>query len=115
MPVAVVSLQSILSRAKASVGARELVKAAPPEQRDQLQGELVKLSLAVLVPLVGTVAQRLGYTLVLERQKAALLYASAEADITDPVLEAYDAACEAGKLPSSAPSTDGGLHTGLYL
>ncbi|HKW95065.1 MAG TPA: OmpH family outer membrane protein [Methylomirabilota bacterium] len=64
---------------------------------DDLQAQLQKKEDALLQKVLQDVAgliQRLGkekgYAIVVERQRAGVLYASADADLTDDVLKAYD-------------------------
>jgi outer membrane protein len=64
---------------------------------DDLQAQLQKKEDALLQRVLQDVAgliQRLGkekgYAIVVERQRAGVLYASADADLTDDVLKAYD-------------------------
>ena len=40
--------------------------------------------------LIQRLGKEKGYAIVVERQRAGVLYASAEADLTDDVLKAYD-------------------------
>jgi outer membrane protein len=62
-----------------------------------LQGTLQKKEEAMLGKVLQDVSgliQKLGkekgYTMVLERQRSSVLYASADADLTDDVIRAYD-------------------------
>src|SRR5262249_22743435 len=71
---------------------------------DDLQATLQKKEEAMLNKVlqeIGGVIQRVskdkGYTLVLERQRSSVLYASAEADITEDVIRAYDDETKRGK------------------
>jgi len=64
---------------------------------DDLQGSLQRKEEAMLGKVlqdVGGLVQKIGkekgYAIVLERQRSSLLYASAEADLTDDVIRAYD-------------------------
>jgi outer membrane protein len=64
---------------------------------DDLQGTLQKKEEAMLGKVLQDVSgliQKLGkekgYTMVLERQRSSVLYASADADLTDDVIRAYD-------------------------
>jgi outer membrane protein len=64
---------------------------------DDLQAQLQKKEDALLQKVLADVAgliQRLGkekgYAIVVERQRAGVLYASADADLTEDVLKAYD-------------------------
>ena len=64
---------------------------------DDLQAQLQKKEDALLQRVLQDVAgliQRLGkekgYAIVVERQRAGVLYASADADLTDDILKAYD-------------------------
>lgn len=64
---------------------------------DDLQASLQKKEEALvskvlqdLGGLVQKVGKEKGYTLILERQRAGVLYAATEADVTDDVLKAYD-------------------------
>jgi outer membrane protein len=71
---------------------------------DDLQGTLQKKEEAMLSKvlqdlsgLIQRVSKDKGYTLVLERQRSSVLYASAEADLTDDVIRAYDDETKKGK------------------
>ncbi len=71
---------------------------------DDLQGTLQKKEEAMLGKvlqdlsgLIQRVSKEKGYTLVLERQRSSVLYASAEADITEDVIRAYDDETKKGK------------------
>ena len=64
---------------------------------DDLQGTLQKKEEAMLAKvlqdvsgLIQKVGKEKGYALVLERQRSSILYASAEADLTDEVIRAFD-------------------------
>jgi outer membrane protein len=64
---------------------------------DDLQAQLQKKEDALLQKVLQEVAgliQRLGkekgYSVVIERQRAGVLYAAVDADLTDDVLKAYD-------------------------
>jgi outer membrane protein len=64
---------------------------------DDLQGTLQKKEEAMLAKVLQDVSgliQKLGkekgYAMVLERQRSSVLYASAEADLTDDIIRAYD-------------------------
>jgi len=64
---------------------------------DDLQGTLQKKEEAMLSKvlqdvsgLVQKVGKEKGYTIVLERQRSSVLYASADADLTDDIIRAYD-------------------------
>jgi outer membrane protein len=64
---------------------------------DDLQGTLQKKEEAMLGKVLQDVSgliQKLGkekgYTMVLERQRSSVLYASADADLTDDIIRAYD-------------------------
>ena len=64
---------------------------------DDLQAQLQKKEEALLqkvlqdvAGLIQKVGKDKGYALVLERQRAAVLYAVADADLTDEVIRAYD-------------------------
>ena len=64
---------------------------------DDLQASLQKKEEALLSKvlqdlsgLVQKVGKEKGYAMILERQRAGVLYAAAEADVTDDVLKAYD-------------------------
>src|SRR5215475_14445990 len=64
---------------------------------DDLQGTLQKKEEAMLGKvlqdvggLIQKVGKEKGYTMVLERQRSSILYASADADLTDDILRAYD-------------------------
>lgn len=71
---------------------------------DDLQNTLQKKEEAMLgrvlqdvSGLIQKVGKDKGYTMVLERQRSSILYASAEADITDDILRAYDDEIKRGK------------------
>lgn len=71
---------------------------------DDLQATLQKKEEAMLSKvlqdlggLIQKVSKDKGYTLVLERQRSSILYASAEADITEDVIRAYDDETKKGK------------------
>jgi outer membrane protein len=71
---------------------------------DDLQASLQKKEEAMLGKVLqdlGGLIQRVskdkGFTLVLERQRSSILYASAEADITEDVIRAYDDETKKGK------------------
>ena len=64
---------------------------------DDLQGSLQKKEEAMLARvlqdvsgLIQKVGKDKGYTIVLERQRSSILYASADADLTDEIIRAYD-------------------------
>ena len=64
---------------------------------DDLQGTLQKKEEAMLAKvlqdvggLVQKVGKEKGYSIVLERQRSSILYASADADLTDEIIRAYD-------------------------
>src|SRR6266508_988528 len=64
---------------------------------DDLQGTLQKKEEAMLSKvlqdvsgLIQKVGKEKGYTIVLERQRSSVLYASADADLTDDIIRAYD-------------------------
>jgi outer membrane protein len=71
---------------------------------DDLQGTLQKKEEAMLGKvlqdlsgLIQRVSKEKGYALVLERQRSSILYASAETDLTDDVIRAYDDETKKGK------------------
>jgi outer membrane protein len=71
---------------------------------DDLQGTLQKKEEAMLGKvlqdvsgLVQKVGKDKGYTIVLERQRSSILYASADADLTDDVIRAFDEETKKGK------------------
>jgi outer membrane protein len=71
---------------------------------DDLQASLQKKEEAMLGKvlqdlggLIQKVSKDKGYTLVLERQRSSILYASADADITEDVIRAYDDETKKGK------------------
>jgi outer membrane protein len=71
---------------------------------DDLQGTLQKKEEAMLGKvlqelsgLIQKVSKEKGYTLVLERQRSSVLYASADADLTDDVIRAYDDETKRGR------------------
>lgn len=64
---------------------------------DDLQGTLQKKEEGVLAKvlqdvsgLVQKIGKDKGYGIVLERQRSSILYASADADLTDEIIHAYD-------------------------
>jgi outer membrane protein len=64
---------------------------------DDLQNTLQKKEEAMLAKvlqdvsgLIQKIGKEKGYTVVLERQRSSVLYASADADLTDEVIHAYD-------------------------
>ena len=64
---------------------------------DDLQGSLQKKEEAMLAKvlqdvsgLIQKVGKDKGYSIVLERQRSSILYASADADLTDEIIRAYD-------------------------
>ena len=64
---------------------------------DDLQGTLQKKEEALLAKvlqdvsgLIQKIGKDKGYTIVLERQRSSILYASPESDLTDEVIRAYD-------------------------
>lgn len=64
---------------------------------DDLQNTLQKKEEAMLAKvlqdvsgLIQKIGKDKGYTLVLERQRSSVLYASADADLTDEIIHAYD-------------------------
>jgi outer membrane protein len=64
---------------------------------DDLQGTLQKKEEAMLAKvlqdisgLIQKIGKDKGYTVVLERQRSSILYASPEADLTEDVIRAYD-------------------------
>ena len=71
---------------------------------DDLQATLQKKEEAMLGKvlqdlggLIQKVSKEKGYTLVLERQRSSVLYAAAEADLTEDVIRAYDDEQKKGK------------------
>src|SRR5215468_7754505 len=71
---------------------------------DDLQGTLQKKEEAMLGKVlqdVGGLIQKVGkdrgFTIVLERQRSSVLYASADADLTDDVIRAFDEETKKGK------------------
>ena len=71
---------------------------------DDLQNTLQKKEEAMLGKvlqdlggLIQKVSKEKGYTLVLERQRSSVLYAAAEADLTEDVIRAYDDETKKGK------------------
>lgn len=71
---------------------------------DDLQNTLQKKEEAMLNKvlqdvsgLIQKVSKEKGYGLVLERQRSSVLYASAEADLTDDIIRAYDDETKKGK------------------
>jgi outer membrane protein len=71
---------------------------------DDLQGTLQKKEEAMLGKvlqdvsgLVQKVGKEKGFTIVLERQRSSILYASADADLTDEVIRAFDDETKKGK------------------
>ena len=71
---------------------------------DDLQGTLQKKEEAMLGKvlqdvsgLVQKVGKDKGYTIVLERQRSSILYASSDADLTDDVIRAFDEETKKGK------------------
>ena len=71
---------------------------------DDLQGTLQKKEEAMLGKvlqdvsgLIQKVGKDKGYTIVLERQRSSILYASADADLTDDVIRAFDDETKKGK------------------
>ena len=71
---------------------------------DDLQGTLQKKEEAMLGKvlqdvsgLIQKVGKDKGYTIVLERQRSSILYASADADLTDDVIRAFDEETKKGK------------------
>jgi outer membrane protein len=64
---------------------------------DDLQNTLQKKEEGILAKvlhdvsgLVQKIGKDKGYGIVLERQRSSILYASADADITDEIIRAYD-------------------------
>jgi outer membrane protein len=47
--------------------------------------------------LIQKIGKEKGYTIVLERQRSSVLYASADADLTDEIIHAYDDEAKKGK------------------
>ena len=71
---------------------------------DDLQGTLQKKEEAMLGKvlqdvsgLIQKVGKDKGYTIVLERQRSSILYASADADLTEDVIRAFDEETKKGK------------------
>jgi len=71
---------------------------------DDLQNTLQKKEEAMLAKvlqdvsgLIQKVSKEKGYALVLERQRSSVLYASADADLTDDIIRAYDDETRKGK------------------
>jgi len=71
---------------------------------DDLQATLQKKEEAMLSKvlqdlggLIQKVSKDKGYTLVLERQRSSVLYASADADLTEDIIRAYDDETKKGK------------------
>lgn len=71
---------------------------------DDLQNTLQKKEEAMLNKvlqdvsgLIQKVSKEKGYGLVLERQRSSVLYASADADLTDDIIRAYDDETKKGK------------------
>ena len=71
---------------------------------DDLQNTLQKKEEAMLAKvlqdvsgLIQKVGKEKGYALVLERQRSSVLYASADADLTDDIIRAYDDETRKGK------------------
>src|SRR6266851_4760424 len=118
--VAIVDIQRILARSVAGAAAREQLEKDKAGMQRQLDGQKVELEKmrdelekkgqllsadarrekkedALLQKVLQDVAgliQRLGkekgFAVVVERQRAGVLYASTDADLTDDVLKAYD-------------------------
>lgn len=72
---------------------------------DDLQGSLQRKEEAMLGKvlqdvsgLVQKVGKDKGFAIVLERQRSSLLYASAEADLTDDIIRAYDDEARRGDI-----------------
>src|SRR6266478_364342 len=91
--VAIVDIQRILARSVAGAAAREQLEKDKATMQRQLQKKEDALLQKVLQDVAGLI-QRLGkekgYAVVLERQRAGVLYASGDSDLTDDVLKAYD-------------------------
>ena len=75
---------------------------------DDLQGTLQKKEEAMLAKvlqdvsgLVQKIGKEKGYGIVLERQRSSVLYASADVDLTDEIIRAYDDANKKAKTSSS--------------
>ncbi|HXJ79325.1 MAG TPA: OmpH family outer membrane protein [Candidatus Methylomirabilis sp.] len=71
---------------------------------DDLQATLQKKEEAMLSKvlqdlggLIQKVSKDKGYTIVLERQRSSVLYASADADLTEDIIRAYDDETKKGK------------------
>ncbi len=62
------------------------LQATLQKKEEQLLGKV----LSEVSGLVQKVARDKGYLLVLERQRSSVLYAAAEADLTDEIIRAYD-------------------------
>jgi outer membrane protein len=74
---------------------------------DDLQNTLQKKEEAMLAKvlqdvsgLIQKVSKDKGYSIVLERQRSSVLYASAEADMTDDVIRAYDEETKKASAPA---------------
>jgi hypothetical protein len=91
---AIVDLQRILSASVGGALAREVLESSPDLNSATLARRQQAL-LAMVGQAVVEVTQRLaaaaGYSLVLERHRAGVLFAAPVADLTGDVLTAYDA------------------------
>jgi outer membrane protein len=61
------------------------------EELQQRDAELTKRILSELFEILQTIGKNGGYTMVLEKNEGAVIYADASVDLTDELIKAYDA------------------------
>jgi outer membrane protein len=66
---------------------------------DDYQKELEKKEQVLLQRVLERVGKEKGYYMIVEKRGASILYASADADLTDEIIRAYDQAAPAKKTP----------------
>jgi Skp family chaperone for outer membrane proteins len=89
--IAIVDVQRILARSVVGQLARELVQEyQDAETRQEREQDLLSFVLQGVAKIVQELGAELGVSVIVERQRAGILYAASDADLTTRVLQIYD-------------------------